>query len=144
MSNKWKTFNVQPHQEPNVEQYDQLNLITDGPSCSYSKTRNTNGARDHYFSPAEDPTVKKQHQFYGSAPSTSADPLRTEVVVEGRPKKPYFFAGLNVRPVSPVSLHIKDFEEIQQQEGEHDIHQKLLNITVKCRNSIFHLFTVII
>uniref|UniRef100_A0A914Q1I1 ATP-dependent DNA helicase n=1 Tax=Panagrolaimus davidi TaxID=227884 RepID=A0A914Q1I1_9BILA len=118
-------FNVQ-QQDPNVVRYDQLNLITDGPSCSFS---NTFGAADHHVSPADDPTTTTQHQFYGSAPSTSYNPV-SEAVVEERPTNPInLWSGLNTRPISPISLHIKDFEETQQQKGEHDIHQKLLNLT---------------
>uniref|UniRef100_A0A914R1Q3 Ubiquitin-like protease family profile domain-containing protein n=1 Tax=Panagrolaimus davidi TaxID=227884 RepID=A0A914R1Q3_9BILA len=130
MSNKWKTFIVQQHQDPNVEQYDQINLITDGPSCSYSNTSTPFGVEDQYVAPAEDPSVKKQHQFYGSEPSTSVDPIRSEAVVEERPTNPInFWSGLNTRPISPVLLHIKDFESDQQRKGERDIRHKLLNVT---------------
>uniref|UniRef100_A0A914QHR6 Uncharacterized protein n=1 Tax=Panagrolaimus davidi TaxID=227884 RepID=A0A914QHR6_9BILA len=127
MNNTWKASKlISQQQDPNVERYDQLNLITDGPSCSFS---NTFGAADHHAAPANDPSTNKQHQFYGSAPSTSYNPV-SEAVVEERPKYLInYFAGLNTRSISPVSLDIKVFGENRQHQGEHDINQKLLNLT---------------
>uniref|UniRef100_A0A914QBT8 Uncharacterized protein n=1 Tax=Panagrolaimus davidi TaxID=227884 RepID=A0A914QBT8_9BILA len=127
MNNTWKASNLKSQQQdPNVERYDQLNLITDGPSCSFS---NIFGAAYHHAAPANDPATNKQHQFYGSAPSTSYNPV-SEAVVEERPKYLInYFAGLNTRSISPVSLDIKVFGENRQHQGEHDINQKLLNLT---------------
>jgi hypothetical protein len=128
MNNLWKSSKLKSQQQdPIVERYDQLNLITDGPSCSFN---NNFSAADHHAAPADDPATNKQHQFYGSFPSTSYDPV-SESVVEQRPKYLInYFAGLNTRSISPVSLDIKVFGEHRQHEGEHDIHQKLLKFTV--------------
>uniref|UniRef100_A0AC35GEQ2 Uncharacterized protein n=1 Tax=Panagrolaimus sp. PS1159 TaxID=55785 RepID=A0AC35GEQ2_9BILA len=127
MNNTWKAPKlIIQQQDSNVERYDQMNLITDGPSCSFS---NNFSAAGHHAAPADDPSTNKQQQFYGSAPSTSFNPV-SEAVVEERPKYLInYFAGLNTRSISPVSLDIKLFEENRQHEGEHDVHQKLLKLT---------------
>uniref|UniRef100_A0A914P557 Ubiquitin-like protease family profile domain-containing protein n=1 Tax=Panagrolaimus davidi TaxID=227884 RepID=A0A914P557_9BILA len=128
MHRKWNSSKLkdQQHQEPGDEQHHQLNLITDGPSVSYSNT-NTVGVGDRHVAPgpAGPPQgINEQPQFYGSAPSTSTDP-RYQVVEPKKPKN--YNAGLNTRPTTPISLHIQVFEDRRRNPGEHDVHNKLLN-----------------